>query len=536
MSKARAPRCFRASQLTGPGRLSSAPRCNTLFVPQSAIYSVAGGLTQPVFDGFRLLSQLDLQKGRRTELLQLYRKAIISGFGDVERALIAVRDLAEQERLQAEAVATARRAYELSETQLRAGTIDITTVLNTQRTLFSEQDQLVIVRLTRLQAIVSLFQALGGGWVLPDEIASDRGRARRCGQNEGSEMNLGRILPIAVGVAVVVAVGGYVVYGQAAGTEQKQKRARAFQDQPAPVLAAPATVADVPIYLDAVGNTRALNTVTVRAQVGGQIVKVAFREGQDVKRGDVLAEIDPRTYQAQYDQAVAKKAQDEATLANARLDLDRYTRLAAANSGSKQQADTQKALVAQLEAQVQGDQAAIDNARTMLSYTKIVAPIDGRTGLRLIDEGNLVQANDANGIVVITQIQPISVLFNLPQQQFAQVNKAFAQGPLAGRRHGGRRQARSIDRGTVAGDRQPDGSDHRHDPHEGGVSQRRAAALAGAVRQCPPAGRDAEAGRGGADRGGAARAERHVRLCGRGGRARSRCARSRSRSRTTRAR
>src|SRR5205823_10628246 len=130
---------------------------------------------------------------------------------------------------------------------------------------------------------------------------------------------------------------------------------------------------------DEVGNTRALNIVTVRAQVGGQIVKIYFQEGQDVQRGFVLAEIDPRTYQAQYDQAVAKKAQDEATLANARIDFERYTRLAASNSGSKQQADTQKALVAQLEAQVQGDQAAIDNTRTMLSYTKIVSPTDGRT-------------------------------------------------------------------------------------------------------------------------------------------------------------
>ena len=116
--------------------------------------------------------------------MQLYRKAIISGFADVERALIAVRDLAEQERLQTEAVATARRAYELSERSLRAGTIDITTVLNTQRTLFAEQDQLVVVRLTRLQAIVSLFQALGGGWVLPDEIASDRARGRRACEAE----------------------------------------------------------------------------------------------------------------------------------------------------------------------------------------------------------------------------------------------------------------------------------------------------------------------------------------------------------------
>ena len=244
-------------------------------------------------------------------------------------------------------------------------------------------------------------------------------------------MKLGRILPLAVGIAVVLAVGGYVVMGKQAEQQQKSKRARAFQDQPAPVLAARASTADVPVYLDAVGNTRALNTVTVRAQVGGQIVKIAFREGQDVKRGDVLAEIDPRTYQAQYDVAIAKKAQDEATLANARLDFDRYSRLAASNSGSKQQADTQKALVAQLEAQVQGDTAAIDNARTMLSYTRIIAPIDGRIGLRLVDEGNYVQAGESTGIVVITQIRPIAVLFNLPQQQFSQVNKAFTAGPLA---------------------------------------------------------------------------------------------------------
>ncbi len=175
---------FPSIALTGQGGFVSAA-LNTLFVPASAVYTVAGSLSQPLFDGFRLLSQLDLQKGRRTELLQLYRRAIISGFADVERALIAVRDLAEQERLQAEAVATARRAYELSETQLRAGTIDITTVLNTQRTLFSEQDALVVVRLTRLQAIVSLFQAVGGGWVLPEDLANDRGRARRAarGQN-----------------------------------------------------------------------------------------------------------------------------------------------------------------------------------------------------------------------------------------------------------------------------------------------------------------------------------------------------------------
>ena len=169
---------FPSITLTGQGGFASAA-LNTLFNPQSTLYSLATGVTQPVFDGYRLLGTLDLQKERRTERLQLYRKAIISGFTDVERALIAVRLLAEQERLQTEAVATARRAYELSETQLRAGTIDITTVLNTQRTLFSEQDQLVVVRLTRLQAIVSLFQAIGGGWVLPEDIADGRARGRR---------------------------------------------------------------------------------------------------------------------------------------------------------------------------------------------------------------------------------------------------------------------------------------------------------------------------------------------------------------------
>jgi len=172
---------FPSISLTGQGGYVSAA-LNTLFVPTSAIYTIAGSVTQPVFDGFKLLATLDQQKARRTELLHDYRKSILSGFADVEKALIAVQDLAQQERLQAEAVRTARRAYELSETQLRTGTIDITTVLNTQRTLFSAEDQLAVVRLTRLQAIVSLYQALGGGWIIPEEI-SDRARTRRAAQS-----------------------------------------------------------------------------------------------------------------------------------------------------------------------------------------------------------------------------------------------------------------------------------------------------------------------------------------------------------------
>src|SRR5205085_10103063 len=133
-------------------------------------------------------------------------------------------------------------------------------------------------------------------------------------------------------------------------------------------------------------------------------------------KGFVLAKIDPTTYQAQYDQAVAKKAQDEAQRDNARLDLDRYIRLAATNAVNKQQVDTTRALLNQLEAQVRSDQAAIDNAKAILAYTDIVAPIGGRTGLRLVDEGNIVRASDTTGIVMLTQMKPVNVLFNLPQQ------------------------------------------------------------------------------------------------------------------------
>ena len=197
-----------------------------------------------------------------------------------------------------------------------------------------------------------------------------------------------------------------------------------------PILAIPARSADVPVYLDGVGTVKALNTVTVRPQVDGKLLSLSFVEGQEVPKGFLLAKIDPATYQAMYDQAVAKKAQDEATLANAKLDLERYLRLAASNAVNKQQLDTQRALVAQLEAQVRSDQAAIDNTRAILSYTDIIAPIAGRTGIRMVDEGNIVHASDATGIVVITQVKPITVLFNLPQQELPQLTKGLSEGPL----------------------------------------------------------------------------------------------------------
>src|SRR6476660_3825426 len=235
---------------------------------------------------------------------------------------------------------------------------------------------------------------------------------------------------LAVAFILVAILGAlYYVFG---GPAAQQRRAGRFAAEgPVPVLAATVTRADVPVYLDAVGTIKALNTVTVRPQVDGRLLSVNFKEGEDIKKGDVLARIDPVIYQAQLDQAVAKQAQDEAQLANSKIDLDRYEKLAATNAINKQQADTQRALVAQNTALVQADQAAIDNAQAMLGYTTITAPIDGRTGIRMVDEGNYVRSADTNSsIVVITQLQPISVLFNLPQQDLSQVNTAFGKGPL----------------------------------------------------------------------------------------------------------
>jgi multidrug efflux system membrane fusion protein len=203
---------------------------------------------------------------------------------------------------------------------------------------------------------------------------------------------------------------------------------RRNRDQPIPVLVEKSAQKNVPIYLDGLGTVQAFNTVTVKSNVDGPLVEVLFREGQDVTAGDVLARIDPRPFQAAFDQAVAKKAQDQANLANARVDLVRYQKLAATAYTSAQQADTQKATVAQLEAQVQQDQAQIDSAHTQLSYATITAPIDGRTGIRQVDAGNIVHTSDTTGLVVITTLQPISVVFTLQQQALPAVAAAMRNG------------------------------------------------------------------------------------------------------------
>ncbi|WP_051949231.1 efflux RND transporter periplasmic adaptor subunit [Methylosinus sp. PW1] len=244
--------------------------------------------------------------------------------------------------------------------------------------------------------------------------------------------------PVALGVIAALAAGYYVarpwIFGDGAkeaGAVSGGKRdgRRRSLDGPVSITATPVRIADVPVTIDAVGTAQALNTVTVRTQVDGRLIKLGFDEGQSVKKGDIVALIDPTLYQAAYDQAVAKKAQDEANLANARVDVTRYKKLAASNFGSQQQYATQESLVTQLEAQIRADQGAIDNAKATLDYATIRSPIDGRTGIRLVDVGNILHSSDATGIVVITQLQPIYVVFTVPQQFLPAVQKAQARAP-----------------------------------------------------------------------------------------------------------
>jgi multidrug efflux system membrane fusion protein len=219
-------------------------------------------------------------------------------------------------------------------------------------------------------------------------------------------------------------------------------------NQPTPVIAVKVERADVPIFLEGVGTFQAPNLVTVKAQVEGTLVEVAFREGQDVKAGDVLARIDPATYQAQYDQSVAQKAQFEAQLSNARRDLERYERLAKNDYGSQQQAETAKSTVAQLVAQVSYYGALIDQAKTTLDRTVVRAPISGRTGVRGVDQGNYVAAGADTGIVTITQLQPIAAVFALPQQDIPAITRALTRGSVAVEAIAGDGET-VLDRGTL---------------------------------------------------------------------------------------
>ena len=197
-----------------------------------------------------------------------------------------------------------------------------------------------------------------------------------------------------------------------------------------PVLAGTVTSHDVPIYLDGVGTVIAFNNVLVRSQITGQITQVSFTQGQTVHAGDLLAQIDPRPYQAQLDQATANRDRDQAQLANAQTNLNRYVPLQQKGYATPQLVDTQKAQIAQLEAMVKSDEAIIESAQVNLGYTRLTAPIDGVTGIRQVDVGNIIHPTDPNGLVDVTQIQPISVIFTLPEVNFVEIQQQMAKGSL----------------------------------------------------------------------------------------------------------
>ena len=242
---------------------------------------------------------------------------------------------------------------------------------------------------------------------------------------EKTKSRRGRRLFWIAGTAVVILAGGFGLWRR---IEQPPHTAAAA---PAvPVTAASVARRDVPIFLQGLGTVAASNTVAIHSQVDGKLQSVNFKEGQEVHAGDTLAVIDPRTFRAALDQAVAKKAEDQAQLVAARKDLERFKTLVLKNAETQQNVDTQQAKVDQLVATIDADQGAIDAAQTQLSYATVTAPIDGRVGFRQVDVGNIVHAADPNPLTVLTQIRPVVATFTLPQKNLAEVRAAMLRGPV----------------------------------------------------------------------------------------------------------
>jgi len=243
------------------------------------------------------------------------------------------------------------------------------------------------------------------------------------GEPPGPHRRRRRRLVLAAGAIALVVVVFAVWRGRARSPAPRDRAARVVS-----VVTVPARNGDMPVYLDGLGTVTAISTVTVRSRVDGQLVSLGYREGQLVRQGDLLAQIDPRPFQVALQQQEGQYAKDEAALKNARLDLKRYEALIAQDAVPRQQLDTQQATVNQLEATLKTDAAQVANARLNLTYSRITSPITGRVGLRLVDAGNMVHASDPGGLLVITQLQPIAVVFTLPADQLQPVMAGMARG------------------------------------------------------------------------------------------------------------
>jgi multidrug efflux system membrane fusion protein len=235
---------------------------------------------------------------------------------------------------------------------------------------------------------------------------------------------------VLAGLLLILAVIGGGAYALSSAQPAKQAVPASSGPPPVPVVAEPVKSGNVPIYLRGIGTVQAYNTDTIRAQVQGQITQIAFKQGQAVHAGDLLAQIDPRPFQAQLDQAIANRERDQAQLVNAQANLQRDSQLLAHGYATPQTVDLDKANTGQFAAAVKADEAAIEYAQTQLAYTHITSPINGVTGIRLIDVGNIVHPTDPNGLVMVTQLQPISVIFTLPETNLPQIQQAMAKGPL----------------------------------------------------------------------------------------------------------
>ncbi len=253
-------------------------------------------------------------------------------------------------------------------------------------------------------------------------------------------------------VLVVLAVGGYGLFVRTSRADRSSPgpgAPGAAGARPVPVVSAPARVRDVGVYITGLGSVTPLNTVTIRTRVDGQLMSVPFQEGQLVNSGDLLAEIDPRPFQAQLTQFQGQLARDQALLDNARVDLERYRMLAAKDAIPRQQLDTQQSLVHQLEGAVTNDKGLIDGTRVQLDYCRITSPIGGRVGLRLVDPGNIVHASDASGIVVVTQLQPIAVVFTIPEDNIPAVLARLGHGASLPVEAYDREQQRKLSTGSL---------------------------------------------------------------------------------------